>query len=113
MNVKTALNNELLAQDFAGEVNLNRYLTHYKQVASMYAEVENSIAVLSDMGSNRSYIYYGKVGEFLGIALHGECHLIESIWEEEIFSRIHPDDLVKKHTRELRFLHFLKNALEK
>lgn len=45
MNVKTALNNELLAQDFAGEVNLNRYLTHYKQVASMYAEVENSIAV--------------------------------------------------------------------
>ena len=98
MNVKTALNNELLAQDFAGEVNLNRYLTHYKQVASMYAEVENSIAVLSDMGSNRSYIYYGKVGEFLGIALHGECH---------------PDDLVKKHTRELRFLHFLKNALEK
>lgn len=79
----------------------------------MYAEVENSIAVLSDMGSNRSYIYYGKVGEFLGIALHGECHLIESIWEEEIFSRIHPDDLVKKHTRELRFLHFLKNALEK
>lgn len=64
MNVKTALNNELLAQDFAGEVNLNRYLTHYKQVASMYAEVENSIAVLSDMGSNRSYIYYGKVGEF-------------------------------------------------
>lgn len=56
MNVKTALNNELLAQDFAGEVNLNRYLTHYKQVASMYAEVENSIAVLSDMGSNRSYI---------------------------------------------------------
>lgn len=113
MNVKTALNNELLAQDFAREVNLNRYLTHYKQVALMYAEVENSIAVLSDMGSNRSYIYYGKVGEFLGIALHGECHLIESIWEEEIFSRIHPDDLVKKHTRELRFLHFLKNALEK
>lgn len=112
MNIKKKLNNELLEQDFAGDDNLNQYLMHYKQVASMYAEVENSIAVLSDMGSNRSYIFYGKVGESLGIALRGACHVIDSIWEEDIFGRIYPDDLLKKHTRELRFLHFLKNLPE-
>lgn len=109
MNIKTTLNNELLAQDFGTEADLNLYLARYKQIALAYAEVENSIAVLSDMDSNRSYIYYGKVGESLGIALQGAYHVINSIWEEDIFSRIHPDDLLKKHTRELRFLHFLKN----
>ncbi len=106
MNIKTTLNNELLAQDFGTEADLNLYLARYKQIALAYAEVENSIAVLSDMDSNRSYIYYGKVGESLGIALQGAYHVINSIWEEDIFSRIHPDDLLKKHTRELRFLHF-------
>lgn len=60
MNIKKKLNNELLEQDFADDDNLNQYLMHYKQVASMYAEVENSIAVLSDMGSNRSYIFMGR-----------------------------------------------------
>lgn len=48
----------------------------------------------------------------MGIALRGACHVIDSIWEEDIFGRIYPDDLLKKHTRELRFLHFLKNLPE-
>lgn len=113
MNIKTTLNKELLAQTLTSGENMNRYLTYYKQVASMYAEVENSIAVLSDMDSNRSYIYYGKAGEILGMSLQGACHVIDSIWEEEIFNRIYADDLLEKHTHELRFLHFLKNIPDK
>lgn len=113
MNIKNTLNNELLAQDFADDEYSNLYLARYKQMASTYAEIENSIAVLSDIGSSQSYIYYGGVGEVLGLALQGDSLVIDSIWEENIFCRIHPDDLLKKHTHELQFLHFLKNISAK
>ncbi|MBW8688220.1 helix-turn-helix transcriptional regulator [Chitinophaga sp. B61] len=34
---------------------------------------------------------------------------IDSIWEEDIFSRIHPDHLLEKHLLELRFFRLLKS----
>ncbi len=84
-----------------------------KLVAQSYALAENAIAVLSDMKSQTSTIYYGKVGELLGIAHSGECHEISSIWEEEIMCRIHPDDLISKQIDELMFFHFLQSGDKK
>ena len=81
--------------------------------ASIYAQTENAIAVLSDMKANISYIYYGGVAEKLGLAERNTAKTIQSIWEEEIFSHIHPDDLQEKHLQELRFFHFLKSVPEK
>lgn len=112
MNVKKKLNNELLTQNFVVEEDSEAYFARYELVAQAYAGIENSIAVLSDMKANRSHIYYGGMGETLGMARRGELHRIDSIWEEEIFSRIHPDDLSKKHIHELRFFHFLKGIRE-
>lgn len=80
-----------------------------KWVARSYALAENAIAVLSDMKLQTSTIYYGKVGEWLGIARNKECHEISSIWEEEIMCRIHPDDLITKQIEELKFFHFLRS----
>lgn len=34
---------------------------------------------------------------------------VYSIWEEEIFSLIHPDDLADKHLQELCFFHFVRH----
>ena len=65
------------------------------------------------MKANISYIYYGGVAEKLGLAERNTAKTIQSIWEEEIFSRIHPDDLQEKHLQELRFFHFLKSVPEK
>ena len=48
------------------------------------------------MKANISYIYYGGVAEKLGLAERNTAKTIQSIWEEEIFSRIHPDDLQEK-----------------
>src|SRR3712207_9268535 len=97
MNIKIIdqLNENLLRQAFEGNIvsDMERY---YKHIAAMYATMENSIAVLSNMKEARSYIYYGGAGERLGIANKGDSHEIHSIWEEEILSHVYPSDLISK-----------------
>lgn len=111
MNIANILNNELLKQTFTEEEQPLACLERCRQMASMYARIENSMVVLSDMKSNTSYIYYGKVASELGLsAPDNRTGMIHSIWEEEIFTRIHPDDLPGKHLLELQFFHFLKNV---
>lgn len=112
MDIKKKLHNELLQQSWAEEPSCTNRLEEYRQWAAGYAQTENVIAVLSDMQAERSYLYYGGVAEALGIAVRGTSSVICSIWEEEIFSHIHPDDLSEKHLQELRFLHFLRGIPE-
>ena len=100
--------NEILTN----QAKLNASNTNTKDllmIAKSYAIAENAIAVLSDMKEQCSDIFYGKAGEFLGIAEQGAHHHIPSIWEEEIMSRIHPDDLIDKQADELKFYYFLRN----
>ena len=113
MDIVNKLNDELLKQTFTEEQQLSNRLNECKLIASTYAQIENSIAVLSDMKTNTSHIYYGGMAEKLGLTERGSNKTIHSIWEEEIFSRIHPDDLLEKHLQELRFLDFLKSIPEK
>lgn len=113
MNVIEELNDELLKQPFIEDKKLLLKLDECKKIASIYAQIENSIAVLSDMKANNSYIYYGKIAQRFGIMPHSHNQTIQSIWEEEIFNRIHPDDLFEKHIQELRFLTFLRSVPEK
>lgn len=105
---RQALNRELLRQDFGGEAFYAKELERYKQVARHYASMENAIVVLSDMRADRSYVYYGAFAETLGLKRGAEPERIASIWEEEIFGRIHPDDLAEKYLQELRFFRFVK-----
>lgn len=113
MDIVSRLSDELLKQTFDEEENASVRLNECKQIALAYAKNENSIAVLSDMRANTSYIYYGKVAETLGLARQNDTETLRSIWEKGIFSRIHPDDLPEKHLQELRFIHFLKSVPEK
>lgn len=66
--------------------------------ALAYVRTENALAVLSDLQSNTSRIYNGRTAVRLGLAEHTTEETIASIWEEKIFDRIHPDDLLEKHT---------------
>ena len=113
MDIVNKLKKELLKQAFTEEQKQTERLNECKHIASIYAQTENAIAVLSDMKANISYIYYGGVAEKLGLAERNTAKTIQSIWEEEIFSHIHPDDLQEKHLQELRFFHFLKSVPEK
>lgn len=112
MNVLHSLNEELLKQPFDTNPALPATLSleEGRQIACMYARIENAIAVLSNLKENRSYIYYGGAAETLGLAVQGEIKTIDSIWEEDIFKRIHPDDLLGKHILELQFFSLLKNT---
>lgn len=104
MDIHDELAEKLLRQMFAEE---QKGEDEFRQMPSRYARIENAIAVLSDMKTDSSHICYGGLAERLGIGKRGTSQDITTIWEEEIFSCIHPDDLKTKHLEELRYYHFV------
>lgn len=109
MSIINTLSEKLLAQTFEEEQHTDVTLSEYQQIAFTYSRIENSIAVLSDMKANKSYIYNGRVARELGFQENGTLQEINSIWEDDIFVKIHPDDLVKKHIMELQFFNIIKS----
>lgn len=103
------LENCLLGQSFSSQDAINQ-LEEQKALARIYAMHENSIAVLSDLKSNRSYIYNGALATALGLCESGGNEEIDSIWEDEIYARVHPDDLASRHLLELHFFHLLRKT---
>lgn len=112
MDITKQLSNELLRQDFPEKQASPNELNIYKEIARHYAYMENAIAVLSDMHSNVSYIYYGGFAKTLGIKDLEQDQQLHSIWEENILKLIHPDDLHNKYLQELQFFHFIKRQAQ-
>lgn len=108
MNTIDILKEEFSKQNFEKGQPYAEMLDRYKEIACNYARMENTIAVLSDLRTNTSYIYYGGFSQTLGIGKSGKEDKVSSIWEEEVFKLIHPDDLADKHLQELCFSHFIK-----
>ncbi|WP_212004933.1 response regulator transcription factor [Chitinophaga sp. HK235] len=108
MNILHALNNNLLRQTF-GNSNASVKLSNFQLIAQLYAQVENSISVLSDLKANKSYIYTGGAASALGIVHKEDSREITSIWEEDILKKIRETDLLGKYALELRFFHLLKS----
>ena len=108
MDTLNKLNKEFSRQHFPTEQPYAEMLDRYKDIACNYARMENAIAVLSDLRTNVSYIYYGRFSKMLGVGKNEDGNTVSSIWEKEIFKLIHPDDLPKKHLQELCFFHFIK-----
>ena len=99
MSLVRQLSDELQQQDFSGARGLEHsVLARYKTIAAGYAELENAVAVLSDLHANVSYIYYGGFSRQLDLDASGSFSgSIDSIWEKEILDRLHPDDLHFKY----------------
>lgn len=85
----------------------NEALNEAIMMMELYVKLDNSVAVLSDLASNKSYIFAGSFGSFFNIYSSGFT-TIDSIWEDDIYKRIHPDDLFERHLLELEFFNFLK-----
>jgi len=99
--INTRLNHEYqLQQDGVFEAEEEKRL---RRLAAGYAYTEGALAVMSNLRTNVSHIYYGCVGELLGFAPHDSYQQLDSVWEEDIFSRVHPDDLKLRHLQELVF----------
>ena len=109
MNIVDELNSRFLTQDLVSQQDglSAAELEKYKAIASGYAEMENAVAVLSDMHANISYVYYGHFSQTLGWKqVPGTEDRIDSIWEEVILKQIHPDDLHEKYLQEASFFPF-------
>lgn len=102
------LERNLLEQDFLS-IHDDNILERCKNVAAMYANLEGSIAVLSDLSTNKSYIYNGVLATKLGMK-SSEISNIDSIWEEEIYNHIHPDDMAARNLLEVYFFMLLKKT---
>lgn len=87
----------------------NDVLNNYLQTMHSYAEIDGAIVVLSDLVNVKSYICIGLLGNRFGLESDAN-HIfeIDSIWEEDIFKKVHPDDLFKKYVLELKYAHYLK-----
>ena len=67
-DVQYNLNEQLLTQDFISENEAEKIqLAKCKSIAKNFVELENGIAILSDLKNNKSYIYAGKIADELNI----------------------------------------------
>jgi DNA-binding CsgD family transcriptional regulator len=97
----------LLEQRFSNSTQNDSLIEEYKQLAESYVKTDQSLAVLSDYQRNCSYIFSGYFGSVFGITTRNS--FIDSAFEDQIFNKIHPDDLLERHVLELRYFQFQQN----
>lgn len=101
------LNEELLRQSFCGTEG-ECAAEECRRTALCYARTEGAVAVLSDLCEQTSLVCCGSFAERLGLGPRGGSYVVDSIWEEEVLRRIHPDDLRRKYLLELLFLRWMR-----
>lgn len=106
LSIQNELSTTMLSQVFQsqkeGVVNLEQYIDNVKA----FVKLDQSLAVLSDYQNNCSYIVAGNFAKLFGVTL--PFMKIDSAFEDEIFNKIHPDDLMERHVLELRYFQFQK-----
>lgn len=106
-NKFNTLNDILLQQIFPGDGSVAP-LQQCQLITQMYAKVENAISVLSDLEADKCYIYPGNIAHDFEIP--PEPHVLDTIWEDEVFDRVLHEDLQEKHSIELQFFDLLKKT---
>lgn len=103
MNPQQKLNRLLLQ---SSTDNYDRLYDTAIVFARKMAEVENVIAVVSDLAEGKSTIFNGGFADTIGLPDY--CHE-DSIWETRIISLMSPHEQNEKYIAELRFFHFLRH----
>lgn len=107
MNIREELNSEFSRQYLNTVMTDDAALERYVGVAEGYAEIENVLAVLSDLHTNKSYVVHGKFSDIIDMDMEKCSGWIPSIWEDDIFKTIKPEDLEMKMLQELLFFHYI------
>lgn len=106
--LKKELEEAFSVQCFDKSLIDEQVLLECQKLAQSLTLVNNGCAVLSDMSANKSYFAIGSLGELLGLAPEEMVQdIINSLDEDCIYSKIHPEDLVDKRMLELKFFLFL------
>ncbi|MEE0978114.1 MAG: helix-turn-helix transcriptional regulator [Muribaculaceae bacterium] len=107
MSIREELNIEFSRQSHNAGIVDNAVLDRYIRIAEGYAEIENVLAVLSDLHTNKSYVVHGRFSDIVDIEKEKCSGWIPSIWEDDIFKAINSDDLEMKMLQELLFFHYI------
>lgn len=102
------LKSTLIRQKFCVREEEETVLENYKQWAEAYVKLDNSLVIISDFRTNRSYFYAGRFGALFGLPMPDAP--VGSAFEDCIFSQIHPDDLKERHLLELDYFRFQKGV---
>lgn len=100
------LREQLTGQAFDAQCAPSDVLEQRKQQARQYAGMENAIAVLSDFHNEVSFIFSGDFGQVAGLSTPEM--IVDSAFEEAIFSLIPQEELLDRHMLELRFFQHQK-----
>lgn len=74
------------------------------QNARNLVKITGACAVVTDAAADRCHIYGGRFGNLMGLGIAPyECTEVGSSDEDEIYGRIHPEDLVEKRMLEYEF----------
>lgn len=107
--LKKELEEAFSIQHFDKKLIDEQILVECQKLAKATTLVNNGCAVLSDMSAGNSYFSIGSFGDLLGLAPEEISQdMIDSLDEDCIYSRIHPEDLVDKRMLELKFFLFLQ-----
>lgn len=112
MDIRAKLDSEFSRQNTCEGTTNDAIPGRYIHIAEGYAEIENVVAVLSDLHTDKSYVAHGKFSNIIDMDSERCSGYIPSIWEDDIFKAIHPEDLEKKMLHELLFFHYI-NRLSK
>lgn len=106
--LKKELEAAFATQKFDGEKLDEQCVEEYRSFIRRLVGVNHGCAVLTDMADQRSFFAIGRFEEFLGLAPQDCCReILDSLDEDCIYNRIHPEDIVLKRTLELQFFNFL------
>lgn len=107
MSVITKMENKFSSESLDSLDKRRESLDQVIEMMKGYVQIEHAVAVISDLAEKKSYILSGNFRNFFEMD-SCECFTIDSIWEDDIYQRIHPDDLFDRHLLELDFFNFLK-----
>lgn len=107
MNIREELNFEFSRQPHNAEMADDAVLERYVRVAEGYAEIENVLAVLSDLHTNKSYVVQSRFSDIVDIDKEKCSGWIPTIWEDDIFKAVNSDDIEMKMLQELLFFHYI------
>lgn len=106
VQLERKLGQMLLNQNFQSVDPDKETLNMYRDIIRSYSLLENKIVLLSDYLEDKCYMYSGSYGVNFGLQA-GETR-ITSIFEQQVFKIVHPQDLLERQALEIGFIHLQK-----
>lgn len=102
--LRKELNSLYLSQRLQDEQLTRQEVERCNSVAQSMVTYTEGCSVITDASCDRCYIYIGALGKLLGISdIFPVSKTVDSSDEDEIYNRMHPEDLVEKRMLEYEF----------